>query len=87
MSVTLLVGGVGSEKTEQLLKVLFDSLETISKKYNLKIDKRQASNIPDSLAPILFCFDKEGKKMLLLIFDVVSTLGEARLTVPSKNLI
>ena len=85
MSISVLVNGVGSEKDEALLKVLMQTLEEISHRYGLNLEKRLAKNIPAHLAPVLCCYARDNKQMLLLLFDVISTLGEGRLDVSSMR--
>ena len=85
MSVLILVNGVGSEKEESQLNTLLTSLEEISKKYKLSVQKALTKNIPPHLSPVICCYSRDGKSILLLLFDAVNTLTEARLNVPSKN--
>lgn len=85
MSISVLVNSAGSEKDDALLNILMKSLEDISKKYTLKLERKLSKNIPAHLAPVLFCYAHDGKKMLFLLFDAIVTLGEKRLDVASKS--
>ena len=87
MSISVLVNTVGSEKDEALMKELMNSLEQISKKYSLRLEKRLSKNIPPHLAPVLYCHSHEGNKMLLLLFDVITTLERSKLINFDSNLI
>ena len=83
MSVFILVNGAGSEKEESQLNILMTSLSEISIKHKLNLQKTTVKNIPTHLEPLLSCYSRDGKTMVLLLFDVVNTLGEPRLTIPS----
>ena len=82
MSISVLVNTLGSEGDEASLKIFLQSLEDIAKKHKLIFNKRLAKNIPANLAPVLFCYSHDGKKMLLILFDAITMLGEKRLNIP-----
>ncbi len=85
MSVSVLASAAGTAKDEELLKLLMTALEGVTKQHGLKLERRTVKNIPESLTPVLYCYAADNTTMLLVIFDAISTLGEARLNTASPS--